>query len=251
MGCADLHIHSTWSDGLLNPHMILNYLAVLNIEYNRKYGRNYLDVIAITDHDEVAGAYEARDYSRHFRLGIDVLIGAEVSTLDGHVVALDIEQNISPGKSAAWTVDAIHEQGGLAVAAHPYTPSYLFLMLPFMKQLRGVGSLLKELDFDAVETVNANITELIIGNNMNKRVNRKFRQLPELGSSDAHFISAFEKAYTRFPGHSKEDFLAAVKHGKTTAHGRVWSPFDLVRFLHDKYRLHKVCKEKGILPHHL
>ncbi|MCP4221073.1 MAG: hypothetical protein GY765_40965 [bacterium] len=250
MGFADLHIHTTWSDGLMNPRMILNYLALLNIKYNETHGRNYLDVIAIADHDEIDGAYEARDYAAQYMPAIDVVIGQEVSTEVGHVLALAIETKIEPGHGAQWTIDAIHEQKGYAVAVHPYTPYFIFRYIPYMSNLRGVGDLIKELNFDAVETVNANLTELL-ANRRIKKENSNHKRLPELGCSDAHFTSAFQKAYTKFPGSSKEELLKAIEEGTTSAHGRVWTPVDLVRFFIDKVRQRRICKKKGISPHYL
>src|SRR5262245_46932529 len=72
-GRADLHVHSSWSDGTQDPEAIVRAAA----------GR--VDVVAITDHDEIRGALRARDYARvHPGLGVEVVVGAEISTLNGH-----------------------------------------------------------------------------------------------------------------------------------------------------------------------
>src|SRR5207249_4484038 len=110
-GRADLHVHSIWSDGAQARAAIVRAAA----------GR--VDVLAITDHDEIRGALEAREFARaHSELGIDVVIGEEVSTLNGHVLALWIEERVPPGLSAERTLALIHDHGGLAVAAHPFHP---------------------------------------------------------------------------------------------------------------------------------
>ena len=110
-GRADLHVHSIWSDGAQAPAAIVRAAA----------GR--VDVLAMTDHDEIRGALEAREFARaHSELGVDVVIGEEVSTLNGHVLALWIEERVPPGLSAERTIALIHDQGGLAVAAHPFHP---------------------------------------------------------------------------------------------------------------------------------
>ena len=110
-GRADLHVHSVWSDGAQSPKAIVMAAA----------GR--VDVLAITDHDEIRGALEARQFARaHPELGVDVVVGEEVSTLNGHVLALWIEEAVPPGLTAERTIALIHAQGGLAVAAHPFHP---------------------------------------------------------------------------------------------------------------------------------
>src|SRR5215510_15021122 len=80
-GRADLHVHSIWSDGSQTPAAIVKAAA------------GHVDVLAITDHDEIRGALAAREFAReHPELGLDVVVGEEVSTLNGHVLALWIEE---------------------------------------------------------------------------------------------------------------------------------------------------------------
>jgi 3',5'-nucleoside bisphosphate phosphatase len=75
-GRADLHVHTLYCDGGQAPEAVVLAAA----------GR--LDVVAITDHDRVAGALRARDYAReHPELGVDVVVGEEISTLNGHLEA--------------------------------------------------------------------------------------------------------------------------------------------------------------------
>src|SRR6185436_2860560 len=52
--------------------------------------------------------------------GLEVIVGEEVSTAEGHLLALFIEQELPPGRPAAATIAAVHAQGGLCIAAHPY-----------------------------------------------------------------------------------------------------------------------------------
>src|SRR5215207_1074336 len=105
---ADLHVHTTHSDGHASVEEVLEH-AERHTE---------LRVIAITDHDTIEGALEARTLAREY--GIEVVVGEEVSTADGELLALFIEQRLPPGRPAAETIAAVHEQGGLCVAAHPY-----------------------------------------------------------------------------------------------------------------------------------
>src|SRR3979490_2558567 len=103
-GRADLHMHTTVSDGWPTPKELVEHAA-------RRAG---LDVIAVTDHDTIEGALRAQEHGAK-RARFYVIVGEEVSSRDGHIVALFIERRVRPGMSAAPHVDAIHAQGGLAL----------------------------------------------------------------------------------------------------------------------------------------
>ncbi len=81
---ADLHIHTTASDGKLTPLQIVSHAL------ERK-----LDVIAITDHDTTAGVAEAIKAAEDTPLR--VIQGAEISTLfegrECHLLAYAFEDN--------------------------------------------------------------------------------------------------------------------------------------------------------------
>ena len=108
MGTADLHIHSIYShDATTTVRAILKQAVDVA-----------LDVIAITDHDEIRGALEAQQLAPQY--GIEVIPGAEVSTSDGHLVALFIKTLPPAGMSIIDTLLHIGEQGGIAIAPHPF-----------------------------------------------------------------------------------------------------------------------------------
>src|SRR5215813_10337077 len=104
---ADLHIHTTHSDGTASAREVLEYVVA----------QTDLRVIAITDHNTIAGALEARELAASY--GIEVIVGEEVSTNEGHLLALFVEELLPPRQPAAATIAAVHAQGGLCVAAHP------------------------------------------------------------------------------------------------------------------------------------
>jgi len=103
----DLHIHSKYSeDGAGDPKEIIKNL--------RKRG---LHGMAITDHNSVQGGLKAlKDAPKDFI----VIPGVEISTNDGHIIALDIKENISRGLSAEETVDKIIDLGGTPIVPHVF-----------------------------------------------------------------------------------------------------------------------------------
>ncbi|MBZ0288883.1 MAG: PHP domain-containing protein, partial [Anaerolineae bacterium] len=107
-GRADLHMHTTASDGTAHVREVLDYVAE-----QRK-----LDVIAITDHDVMDASLWAYEHRAHYPF--DIIPGMEVTSADGHVLALWVTKPIRKGLSLAATTAAIHEQGGLAILAHPF-----------------------------------------------------------------------------------------------------------------------------------
>lgn len=110
---ADLHVHTTWSDGDDLEKVLLSAVD------------KGLDAIAITDHDEIGGALLARRIVHERRLPLAIIPGIEISSKHGHIGGLFLTQKIPAGMSAQETVKAIHELGGVAVAHHPFTPRFL------------------------------------------------------------------------------------------------------------------------------
>jgi len=216
---ADLHIHTVFSDGTSTPEDLLNYYAV----------RTEATVIAITDHDTLDGAlHAARHASLHADLysHVDVIVGEEASSSDGHVLGLFLNDWIPPGMDARSTVDAIHDQGGIAIAAHPYTT------LMRRSGLVGVGDLIHEIPFDAVETRNSNFTEVLANKKAEKNAGEKAR----VGSSDGHFLGAVGKCYTEFPGRTAADLRRAILERTTVARGSCYGPLALSKYILSRLR---------------
>ncbi|HVO68426.1 MAG TPA: PHP domain-containing protein [Aggregatilineaceae bacterium] len=204
MGQADLHIHSTYSDGQATVAQILNY-----VEF-----RTSLDVIAITDHDQLTGALQMRDFAARKSLRIQVIAGMEVSTRDGHLLALNVEQPIPAGLAMAETIQAIHEQHGIAIVAHPLSPWCPSARLDTLRSLVDCPP-------DAIEVHNASFAG--VGSNARVRLaNRTLFGWAETGSSDAHNLSAIGSSLTRFPGTTIADLLAAIARRTTSAVAGYW-----------------------------
>ena len=170
-------------------------------------------MIAITDHDRIDGALIAAAYGTVLT-GIEVIVGEEISTCDGHVLGLFLQERIPPGMSAAETVDAIHHQGGLAIAAHPYwrtrsrTPG---------RPAHGVGNLVAHAGFDAVEIINGGFTPSMIYANLLAGWANAHVGLAETGGSDAHVKQAIGCAVTMFEGTRASDLRYAIEAGRSSA----------------------------------
>ena len=222
-GRADLHMHTTASDGWPSPHQLVDHARVTG-----------LDVIAVTDHDTIEGALRAAEYSVQ-RSRVYVVIGEEVSSRDGHIVGLFLEKRIRPGMSAAATVNAIHDQGGLAVAVHPFWRTQ---RRSRGGPVHGVGWLAAEIDFDAIEVENAT-PGFYFFNQLARRLHLGL-DAAEVGGSDAHILDAVGRAYTEFPGKTPGALRTAIQNGMTVAGRRRYRAMGLMRYAawglnHERY----------------
>jgi predicted metal-dependent phosphoesterase TrpH len=206
---ADLHIHTQWSDGDKLEN-VLAQAAKLN-----------LDAIAITDHDEIGGALEARKIVHQRRLHFAVVPGSEISSRDGHIGALFITKKIPAHLSAEETVQQIHDAGGIAVAHHPYSPKWIDKIV---RQKLGCGDLIRDIDFDAIEATNAVPGR---GVKYNIEVIDKMREhhlnIAVTGSSDAHTARFIGKGKTYWAGNNGiASLYTAFHYGFTQGAEAYW-----------------------------
>ncbi|MCS6872396.1 MAG: CehA/McbA family metallohydrolase [Anaerolineae bacterium] len=204
MGKADLHMHSTYSDGNQSVEAILAY-----VEHYTD-----LDVIAITDHDCIEGALRARDLATVRHMRVAVLVGAEISTRDGHLLALGVERLIAADLSMAETVAAVHQQGGVAVAAHPLSWWCPSASRAVLDALHGT--------LDGIEVINGSFAG-IPTNAQLAALNEARYGFAACGGSDAHTLNAIGSACTYFHGHTVADLLSAIRARQTWAEGGLWS----------------------------
>jgi predicted metal-dependent phosphoesterase TrpH len=204
-GRADLHIHTLASDGTSGVIEILEHVE----------RATELDVIAITDHERIDAALAARAISNERGFRAQVVIGEEVTTLGGHLLALFIEQPIRPFRSLRSTIAAVHDAGGLAIPAHPLVP------YPLCAQGFVLRRLLADPDPrhhpDGIEAFNPTM----LGRPWHGRVVRfaEANGLARLGSSDAHAAEAIGAGWTTFPGHTADDLRRAIVERQTHQHG--------------------------------
>ncbi|HET7467365.1 MAG TPA: PHP domain-containing protein [Candidatus Dormibacteraeota bacterium] len=223
-GRADLHMHTTASDGWPVASELVDYASALD-----------LDVIAVTDHDTIEGALRAADYAASRAKKLHVVVGEEVSSRDGHIVGLFLERRVRPGMSAAATVHAIHDQGGLAIAVHPFWRTQRRTRA---STVHGVGWLAAELDFDGIEVENAT-PGFYVFNQLARRLNVGLGRA-EIGGSDAHILDAVGRAFTEFPGRTPKALRTAIEKGRTSAGRRRYRAVGLMRyaawgFNHERY----------------
>lgn len=160
---CDLHMHTDHSPDCATPVEVL-------LDTAKARG---LDAIAITDHNEISGAVEARKRAE----GIKVIVAEEVKTADqGEVIGLFIERKIPRGMTLAETIAAIRKQGGLVYVPHPFDR---FHSVPDYDNLLKVVE-----DIDIIEVFNPRIAFSAF-NEEAERFAAKYRIVPAAGS-DSH-----------------------------------------------------------------
>jgi predicted metal-dependent phosphoesterase TrpH len=104
---VDLHSHTSASfDSLASPQAVVRAAAARGLTH-----------LAVTDHDRIDGALRARDAAPD---GLTVLVGEEIRTADGDLIAVFLERPVPPGLPVADTIAAVREQGGLVGVPHPF-----------------------------------------------------------------------------------------------------------------------------------
>ena len=209
---ADLHCHTASSfDSLSKPADVVRVAAERGLTH-----------LAITDHDRIDGAIDGRAIAARVAPHVTVIVGEEIKSADGDLVALFLDEAVPPGLSADATIAAVHAQGGLIGIPHPFD--------------RYRGSLLKDARMerlvemvDWVETHNARV---VLGNG-----NQKAAELahahgrPGIAVSDAHSSFEVGVAYTAFDEDpsTAAGLLAALPTaelvlGRASLYVRLWTP---------------------------
>jgi predicted metal-dependent phosphoesterase TrpH len=187
LGRADLHIHTLASDGVAGIDEILDHVEQ----------HTDLDVIGIADHERVDAALAARALARARNSRVEVIVGEEVTTRGGHLLALFLQERVRPLQSFRATIAAVHEQGGLAIAAHPLAP------YPICASGRSIRRLQADPDprfhLDALEAFNP--TSARQGRRAGRRTGdgRRRRERRAPAGGDRHGIHHLPGAHGRGP----------------------------------------------------
>jgi predicted metal-dependent phosphoesterase TrpH len=173
-----------------------------------------LDGVVVTDHDATWGARRAVELAPEY--GLLALRGVEVTTGQGHLLALGVPSRPQPGQSFADAIAAVRRRGGVAVVPHPFQVSRHSVRKQVLRQCRP----------DGIEVLNAHA----VTNYRNRRATRFARRhgYPELAGSDAHSPQTVGRAYTAVAVDSDADdptavdpdrVLSAIRAGTTAARG--------------------------------
>jgi predicted metal-dependent phosphoesterase TrpH len=204
----DLHCHTSASfDSLSDPAKVARAAAARGLTH-----------LVITDHDRIDGALRARDAAPD---ALTVIVGQEIRTKAGDLIAAFIERPIDTGLSAGEAIDAVRAQGGLVGLPHPFDRLRNSILRDALEL-----SLLPLVDW--VEVHNARL----VGRG-NERAAEAARGAgrPGVAVSDAHTILEVGVAYTVLDGDpsTAAGLLAALPAvdlvaGRASYAVRLWTP---------------------------
>jgi len=208
-GRADMHLHTLYSDGTMGVEALLDHIE----------RHTDLDLVAITDHERIDGAQRAQELhaARDYHFGL--VVGEEITTRRGHLLALFLTERIPALRPLEETIERIHDQGGIAIAAHPMAPLTPSLGRRSLLRLHHDPDPRHQLD--AIEMLNPSVAG---------RARRPHRTalneqmgLAALGNSDAHVLEHVGTGWTWFPGATADDYRFAVEAGATVPEGSYWT----------------------------
>jgi len=215
---AELHCHSSDS-GIRNSYIPIFYDSVMTTKEIVDICVNKdIHILSVTDHDSLTGYQSAKKYIEKNNIDITLIPGCEISSKDGHILAYNISEIIPPLLSAEETIERIHHQGGIAVAAHPF-------------MINSLGKKIFELRLDAVEGINGFIPNICNHAAINAA---KKARLPVISGSDGHYHNQIASSVSLFPKDCKDisDILNCIKAGNIKISGRTHnSLFSLMALL--------------------
>jgi predicted metal-dependent phosphoesterase TrpH len=213
---ADLHVHSFLGDGGLSPWDLLTEAR-----------RRQLDVIALTNHNQVFGARVARWLSKTSR-GSIALVGQEITAPYYHLIAIGVDEAIDWRQPASAAIEAIHKHGGIAIAAHPMHEFSAGYDTRALELLDGA-----EVGHPVIFDNEGRRIELT---SFYERAKERNARIAPVSSSDLHFLAPVGRYRTFVFARefSEEGVLEAFRHGRTLASdsdGNVYGDASLIRLL--------------------
>ena len=147
------------------------------------------------------------------------MVGEEITTRRGHVLALFLEERVPALRSLEETIGRIHAQGGIAIAPHPMAP-----LTPSLGR-RSLVRLHHDPDpthrLDAIEMLNPSVAGR--ARRPHRHALNQLMELAAVGNSDAHVLEHVGTGWTWFPGASAEDYRRAIADRTTEAEGEYWT----------------------------
>lgn len=179
----DLHVHSE-SRGkvFINAEQLKNSLK-----------QNRIDGVAITNFFDISHALWLKEKIKEHI----IIVGQEIWAKDGHIIGLALNRKINDFQSAEETIRHIHEQGGIAVAVHPFFPL-------------GIGKAAMRRPFDAIEVYNAGVGASFIHNYLAGRMAEKMN-IAQLSSSDTTNPKFIGRSFTEVMTDDKELILDTIR----------------------------------------
>lgn len=198
-GRADLHVHTTISDGLKRPEDCIPLAKEVN-----------LDVLGITDHDRVRGALLALEEAKRMGDSLSIVPGIEITTAQGHLLALFVQREIPTMYSLTETVKEIHKRGGLAIAPHigvslspgSISPKTIENLYKKGEKLDGIE--VRSPHYRKEHIKRARLLSLIYG-------------ISQVAGSDDHFGNLGREVLTLFLGKTSADLRTSIEEGTTIA----------------------------------
>lgn len=207
MGKADTHSHTDYSGfnhlGVMKfPESVID--PEVQVDRARREG---LDVLCVTDHNEVAGGFIAEKYAKKFD-DIEVVVGDEIMTDQGEVIGLWLTEKPKKFLTPEETVDIVHEQGGLCIAPHP-----------FSVHVDGMQEKIFEIPIEGFETINGGHPDPYSNLFAQKIMDLYPGRWAATSGSDAHSTYTAGYNWTEFPGHSADDLRKAILDKTTVPKG--------------------------------
>lgn len=199
MGLADLHIHTIYSyDGTASVPAVL-----------KRAKQAGLDVIAVTDHDEIAGSLKALELASAYE--VEVIPGTEVTTSEGDLLAFNVTEKIPHSRPLTETILKVGELGGFCIAPHPMAGGFGMKSLSAYSILKALRNPDVAHTLIAIETYNATTIDRM--SNHYARILAERLDIAQTASSDAHVVEAIGLGATEFKGRSAQDLVEALKRG--------------------------------------
>ena len=214
-GRADLHIHPSgnWADA----ETTIAIYAALRV--------SGLHVAVLTEHDriDVAQALVARSHDEGFP--VELMVGEEITTSQGHLLGIGLSTRVPRFGLLGDSIALIHDQGGIAVVAHPLLPAYMAAPEHLLVELADGDPHRRP---DALEGMHPTAA-WVPGWRRSVRRLAKRCGYALVGGSDAHTAHSVGRVWTSFPGTTSTDLVAAIRDRETSTEGLRHSLRDVFR----------------------
>ena len=206
---AILHAHSTASDGMVSPSKLVTIAAQKGVR-----------ILALTDHDTLAGISEAKKAGKKF--GVEIIIGEEIQTAFPrllHIIGLFLKAKIPHNKSLIETINLIHAQGGLAIIPHPFVKLFNIIPSPTASiQKKDLIKIIERTKIDGIEIKHPSYNQNVQTEIKKFYCEHSKKLGAEIGASDSHFGQKdLLTNYTIFPGKTSRELYLAIKSKTTIA----------------------------------